>query len=74
MYIYYHTFCCSMLVFVCPIIIAVSQCWLFALRVNIDICRRIQLSVSAQWCQTLYVSVQGKMVYKEMHKTVFQSN
>ena len=36
--------------------------------------RRIQLSVSAQWCQTLYVSGQGMMVYKGMHKIVFQLN
>jgi hypothetical protein len=28
---YYHTFCCNMFVFACPII-ARRQCWLFALR------------------------------------------
>jgi hypothetical protein len=27
--IYYHIFCCNMLIFACPII-ANSQCWLFA--------------------------------------------
>jgi hypothetical protein len=40
---------------------------------NIRICPRIQLPVSAQWWQT-YVKVQGKMVYKNMNKIVFQSN
>jgi hypothetical protein len=29
---------------------------------NIYIGPRIQLPVSVQWCQTLYVKVQGKMV------------
>ena len=38
------------------------------------ICPRIQLPVSAQWSQRLYVKVQGKMVHKNMHKIVFQSN
>jgi hypothetical protein len=76
-----------MLSFACPII-AKSQCWLFALRANtgqirkqisifalyIRICPRIQLPVSAQWSQRLYVKVQGKMMHKDMHKIVFQSN
>jgi hypothetical protein len=31
--LFYHIFCCNMFVFACPII-ADSQCWLFALRVN----------------------------------------
>jgi hypothetical protein len=34
----------------------------------------IQLPVSAQWSQGLYVNVQGKMMHKDMHKIVFQSN
>jgi len=75
-----------MFVFACPII-AKTQCWLFVLRANtylpskypylpsyIRICPRIQLSVSAQWSQRLYVKVQGKMMHKDMHKIVFQSN
>jgi hypothetical protein len=28
---YYHIFCCNMFIFECPII-ALSQCWIFALR------------------------------------------
>jgi hypothetical protein len=40
----------------------------------IRICPRIQFPVSAQWSQRLYVKVQGKMVHKDMHKIVFQSN
>ena len=44
------------------------------MRANTDICPRIQLPVSAQWSQRLYVKVQGKMVHKDMHKIVFQSN
>jgi hypothetical protein len=32
------------------------------------------LPVYAQWYQRLYVKVQGKMVHKDMHKIVFQSN
>ena len=40
----------------------------------IRICPRIQLPVSAQWSQRLYVKVQGKMMHKDMHKIVFQSN
>jgi len=62
-----------MFVFACPII-AKSQCWLFALRANIHIFPQIsvfappiQLPVSAQWSQRLYVKVQGKMVHKDMH-------
>jgi hypothetical protein len=35
---------------------------------------RIQLPVSAQWSQRLYVKVQGKIMHKDMHKIVFQSN
>ena len=69
----YHIFYCNMLIFACPII-ANSQCWLFALRANIRICPRIQLPVSAQWSQRLYVKIQGKMMHKDMHKIVFQSN
>jgi hypothetical protein len=78
-----------MFVYACPII-AKSQCWLFALRVNmrqisvfalkysylpsyIRICPLIQLPVSVQWSQRLYVKVQGKMMHKDMHKIVFQS-
>ena len=38
------------------------------------ICPRIQLPVSAQWSQRLYVKVQVKMMHKDMHKIVFQSN
>jgi hypothetical protein len=60
-----------MFVFTCPII-AKSQCWLFAL-IN-RICPRIQLPISAQWSQRLYVKVQGKMMHKDMLKIVFQSN
>jgi hypothetical protein len=41
---------------------------------NIRICHRIQLPVSAQWSQRLYVKVQGKMMHKDIHKIVFQSN
>jgi hypothetical protein len=59
-----HIFCCNMLVFACPII-ARGLCWLFALRKDIRICPRIQLPVSAQWSQRLYVKVQGKMVHKD---------
>ena len=44
-----------------------------SLKLVLVIGPRIQLAVSAQWCQTLYVKVQGKMVYKNMHKIVFQS-
>jgi hypothetical protein len=40
----------------------------------IRICPRIQLPVPAQWSQRLYVKVQGKMMHKDMHKIVFQSN
>jgi hypothetical protein len=74
----YYIFCCNMLIFACPII-ANSQCWLFALIYPylpsyIRICPRIQLPVSAQWSQRLYVKVQGKMMHKDMHKIVFQSN
>ena len=72
--------------FACPII-ANSQCWLFALgKISvfalkysylssyIRICPRIQLLVSAQWSQKLYVTVQGNMMHKDLHKIVFQSN
>jgi hypothetical protein len=41
---------------------------------NNSICPRIQLPVSAQWSQRLYVKVQGKTMHKDMHKIVFQSN
>jgi hypothetical protein len=72
-----------MFVFACPII-AKGQCWLFAFRANtgqISVFALIypyfpliQLPVSAQWSQRLYVKVQGKMMHKDMHKIVFQSN
>jgi len=63
---HYHIFCCNMFIFACPII-AKSQCWLFALRANIRICPRIQLPVSAQWSQRLYVLlVQRKMMHKDI--------
>ena len=72
-----------MLIFACPII-AKSQCWLFALWANMGQISvfaliypnfpPIQLPVSAQWSQGLYVNVQGKMMHKDMHKIVFQSN
>jgi hypothetical protein len=59
-----------MLIFACPII-ANSQCWLFALRANIRICPHIsvfppviQLPISAQWSQRLYVKVQEKIWIK----------
>ena len=41
---------------------------------NICICPRIQLPVFTQWSQSSYVKVQGKMMHKDMHKIVFQSN
>ena len=41
---YYHISCCNMFVFACPII-ARSQCWLFALRVNIRIGPQISIFV-----------------------------
>ena len=54
-----------MFVFTCPVI-ARSQCWLFALRANFDICPqisifdpRIELPVTVQWCKPLHVKVQG---------------
>ena len=40
----------------------------------IRICPRIQLPVSAQWSQRLYIQVQRKMMHKGMHNIVFQSN
>ena len=40
----------------------------------IRICPLIQLPVSVQWSQRLYVKVQGKMMHRDMHKIVFQSN
>ena len=81
-----------MFVFECPII-AKSQFWLFALRVNTG-----QISVLAlkypylpsniRMCPHIFVfapefnfrylrsglKVQGKMMHKDMHKIVFQSN
>ena len=81
-----------MFVFECPII-AKSQFWLFALRVNtgqisvlalkypylpsnIRMCPHI--SVFAPEFNFLYLrsglKVQGKMMHKDMHKIVFQSN
>jgi hypothetical protein len=85
-----HIFCCNMFVFACPIIAKcqcwlfalsgqISVFALFALKYPylpsyIRICPRIQLPVSAQWSQRLYVNVQGKMMHKDMHKIVFQSN
>ena len=73
-----------MFVFACPII-AKSQCWLFAIRIcppQISVFALIypylppfiQLPVSAQWSQRLYVKIQGKMMHKDMHEIVFQSN
>ena len=64
-----------MFVFACPII-AKSQCRLFPgkypyVSSYIRICPRIQLTVSAQWSQSLYVKVQGKMMHTDMHKTHF---
>ena len=35
---------------------------------------RIPLPVTAQWSQRFYVKVQGKMMHKDKHKFVFQSN
>jgi hypothetical protein len=59
-----------MFVFACPII-ARSQRWLFACPQgkyggNIRICPRIQLPVSAQWSQRLYIKVQGKIIHKDI--------
>ena len=75
-----------MFVFACSII-ARSQCCYFpsgqifvsaltypCLPSNICICPQLQLSVSAQWSQRLYVNVQGNMVHKDMYKIIFQSN
>ena len=66
-----------MFVFACPIIAKyranTEQISVFAL-IYIRICPRIQLPVSAQRSQILYVKVQGNMMYKDMHKIVFQSN
>ena len=58
---------------ICP------QIFVFALKYPylssyIRISPRIQLPVSAQWSQRLYVKVQGKMMHKDMHTIVFQSN
>ena len=77
---FYHIFCCNMFVFACPIIARsqcwlfalranTGQISVFALTYpylpsNIRICPRIQLPVSAQWSQRLYVKVQGKMIHK----------
>ena len=63
--IYYHIFCCNIFAFAC-LVIARSQCWLFALKysylpANISTCLRIQLSVFAQWSQRLCVKAQGKI-------------
>ena len=87
---YYHIFCCNMFVFASPIIAKSQcwlfalransgQISVFALKYPylpsyIRICPRIQLPVSAQWSQRLYVKVQGKMMHNDMHKIVFQSN
>ena len=35
---------------------------------------RIQLPVSEQCSQRVYVKIQGKMMHNDMHKIVFQSN
>ena len=86
----YHIFCCNMFVFACPIIAKsqcwlftlganTGQISVFALKYPylpsyIRIYPLIQLPVSAQWSQKLYVKVQGKMMHKDMHKIVFQSN
>ena len=47
-----------------PVLVICPQCQYGYLPSNIHIEPRIKLPVSAQWCQTLYVKVQGKMVYK----------
>ena len=79
-----------MFVFACPIITRsqcwlfalrtnTGQISVFALKYPhfpsyIRICPRIQLPVSAQWSQKLYVKVHIKMTHNDMHKIVFQSN
>ena len=75
-----------MFVFACPIIAEISvgyfpsgQISVFALKYlylpsYVRICPRIQLPVSVQWSQRLYAKVQGKMMHRDMHKIVFQSN
>jgi hypothetical protein len=40
----------------------------------IRVCPRIQLPVSAQWSQRLYVKVQGKMMHKDMHDVYIWAN
>ena len=72
----YHIFWCNMFVFACPII-AKSQCWLFQGKYGaIRICPHI--SVFAPEFNFRYLcsglKVQGKMMHKDMHKFVFQSN
>ena len=69
----YHIFCCNTVVFACSIT-ARSQCWLFALGAkylylpsNIRICPRIQLPVSAQRSERLYVEVQGKSYFNQIN-------
>ena len=47
---------------------------LISIIITYFVCPRIKLPVSAQWSQKLYVKVQGKMMHKDMHKIVFQSN
>ena len=84
--VYYHIFCCNMFVSACPII-AKSQCWLFSLRANtgqisifalkypyllsyIRICPLIQLHGIC----AVVSKYKRKMMHKDMHKIVFQSN
>jgi hypothetical protein len=82
-------FCCNMSIFACPIKVKVTVGYLssgqipvfgvFALKYPylasyIRFCPRIQLPVSAQWSQRLYVQVQRNMMHKDMHKIIFQSN
>jgi hypothetical protein len=63
-----------MFVFACPII-ARSQCWLFAhpqgkYGANISV---FAPEFNFRYLRSI-LKVQGKMVHKDMHKIVFQSN
>ena len=68
---YYHIFCCNMLFFACPII--AKSVLVIALRANTGV-----ISVFAPVFNFRYLrsgfKVQGKMMHKDMHKIVFQSN
>ena len=57
-----------MFVFVCPII-ARSKCLLFALGANTEFSPEFNF----RYLRSI-LKVQGKMVHKDMHKIVFQSN